>query len=123
MMFSARSTRWAFIGLVIAVAFSRAAAATVDQEFAAAVAAAPSQMRDLACRDIATTDGTSTADQQFRDWYQKVMTPVARGITIDEMYKQLLSQCEQEQSWSVVDVGSNMHDLLLGLTTQHFGGK
>ena len=107
------------ISLMVGLGFGGADAATPDEP----LVPAPPQISTLLCRDVATPAGENLADQPFRDWFRKTMAPVAYGISIDEVYTQVLAQCGREQNLAVVYVISDMHTLLLGLTTQHVGGK
>ena len=111
------------ISLMVLWVFAGADAATPDDDFAAALIAAPPQIGTLLCQDVATPAGENLADQPFQDWFRKTMAPVALGIRIDEVYKQFLAQCGGQQNLDVVYVISAMHTLLLGLTPQHAGGK
>jgi len=112
---------WALINLLAPVAL--ADAATPEEEFKAALAAAPPWVSDLQCRDVATADGENLADERFRKWFESMMTRVAYGVSLDGAYKQFLVDCGHDPNWSVVSAVLRFRDFLQGLTPQHVGGK
>jgi hypothetical protein len=60
----------------------------------------------------------------FTKWYEGTVAPVTRaGMTMDQIYTQLLADCRRNENSSVVDAVVQLRDLLEGLTPQHAGGK
>ena len=88
----------------------------------AAFAAAPPEVRELQCRDVASLSRVNLTG--FRRWFEQVMAPVARvGMSLDEIYSQFLADCARNQSSSAIAAAFELRKLLEGLTLQHAGGK
>jgi hypothetical protein len=101
---------------------SHAGAASSQDEFAAALAAAPPGIRQMQCRDVALLSGADLAD--FHKWFDPFMAPVARsGIGTDEVFRSCFGECAQDQNWPAVDAALRLRSAMLGLTPQHVGGK
>jgi hypothetical protein len=100
------------------------AASSNRDDLAAVWANAPPEVRDLQCRDIAGPGGEDLADERFHKWYEGTMAPVTHaGMTVDQIYTQLMADCRRNQNLSVVGAVIQLRDLLEGLMPQHAGGK
>ena len=103
---------------------ARADTNSAEKDFAVALASAPLLVRDLQCRDIVSPYGTALADPDFRKWFDGFMAPVAdTGISMDQMYNQLLADCAQDQNWSAVGATLQFRQLMHGMTPQYAGGR
>jgi hypothetical protein len=91
---------------------------------AQALADAPAWVRPLQCRDVASPSGGNLADARFRQWFDGIMKSVEDlGISGDELYRQFLSTCGQQQSWSVIAIVLGEREMMSGLSPQHASGK
>jgi hypothetical protein len=88
----------------------------------AAFAAAPAEVRELQCRDVASLSGVDLAS--LRRWFEQAMAPVARvGMSLDEIYSRFLVDCVRNQSLSAIAAALELRKFLEGMTPQHAGGK
>ena len=105
--------------IALLIVLTQARADPLSQEFETALAAAPPEVRDLQCADVATPWGQDLADDRFHQWFAKTMGPTRSGISTGDAYKAFLAECGGDQNWSVVAVVRQTRQLLEGLTARH----
>lgn len=120
---SARSAFAPLSVIALLIVLTQARADPLSQEFETALTAAPPEVRDLRCADVATPLGQNLADDRFHHWFAKTMGSIGSGISTDDAYKAFLAECGGDQNWSVIAVVRQTRQLLEGLTAQHAGGK